>query len=187
MNKNIRLLVENLFNDSEKDLLNIDNNEEQTYDIQKSILHQYFPKTWLELREILQDRLVVHRDENADFNDIDVSNITYMGSYLLSGKGYGLFEGLDPHDIDISLWDVSRVTNMSNMFRGCKNFKGRGLDYWNVSNVGIMTMMFNNCESLDVDLSGWNVHKSVNVKLMFNGCRTLEEKNLIPDWSKAYK
>ena len=69
------------------------------------------PETTEELREIIEDRLA--DDPNADLNDIDVFNITDM-SYL--------FDGLDPHDIDVSQWDVANVQNMMGIFINCNNF-----------------------------------------------------------------
>ena len=69
------------------------------------------PKTREELRKILEKRL--KENENADLNDINVSEITDMSD---------LFKNLDPHAINISKWDMSNVTNTSFMFFFCKNF-----------------------------------------------------------------
>ena len=85
--------------------------------------YTYHPKTKGELQLILRERL--SKDNNANLNDIDVSDITDMSN---------LFEKLNPHNIDISEWDVSNVTNMINMFYNCQNFNC-DLSEWNVSNV----------------------------------------------------
>ena len=69
------------------------------------------PKDPDELKQILEERLA--KDKNANLNDIDVSKITNM-SYL--------FDELDPHNIDISKWDVSNVENFFGMFFVCYNF-----------------------------------------------------------------
>ena len=90
----------------------------------KRLYKQVQPQTWVELRELMEDRL--KKDKNADLNDIDVSNIKYME---------GLFVGLDPHNIKIDKWDVSKVTDMGGMFSYCRNFEGKGLENWDVSNV----------------------------------------------------
>ena len=126
--------------------------------------YNYYPKTKEELRKILEERLV--KDQNADLNDIDVSAITDMGSLK---NGIGLFEGLDPHNIDISEWDVSNVTNMKDMFYGCNNFNSN-LSEWDVSKVTDMRFMFHNCEKFNSDLSKWDVSSVTNMKEMFNRC-----------------
>ena len=150
------------------------------------------PKDKFELRDILKERLA--KDKNANLNDIDVSQITDMG-----WKGFrankGLFEDLDPHDIDISEWnvskctnmnsmfcscenfncdlsnwDVSNVTNMGIMFDGCENFTGKGLENWNVKNVVDMRVMFSGCTNFNCDLSNWDVSNVTNMEFMFYYC-----------------
>ncbi len=47
-----------------------------------------------------------------------------------------------PEDMQkISIWDVSRVTNMSKLFYGCESFD-KNINGWNVSNVTNMSFMF---------------------------------------------
>ena len=125
------------------------------------------PKNRNELRKILEERLT--KDKNADLNDIDVSQITDMGP---SGAyNVGLFEGLNPHDIDISKWNVSNVTNMQYMFYQCKNFTGTGLENWDVSNVTDMSYMFCYCNNFTgKGLENWNVSKVTNMYAMFSRC-----------------
>ena len=98
--------------------------------------YKYHPKTKEELRKILEKRLKI--DKNTNLNDIDVSNITDMG---VDDENIGLFDGLDPHNIDISEWNVSNVTNMKYMFFNCRNFNS-DLSNWDVSNVDDMGDMF---------------------------------------------
>ena len=161
------------------------------------------PKSFNELRDILEKRL--KEDKNADLNDIDVSKIINMG-----WKGFrankGLFEDLDPHDIDISEWNVSKCTNMNSMFCSCENFncdlsnwdvsnvedmnhmftccehfKGKGLENWNVENVTDMSGMFYNCVNFNANLSKWNVSNVEYMNSMFYGCKSLKNK---PTWRR---
>ena len=168
--------------------------------IGKSTKTQYtcHPKDKYELREILAERL--GNDKDANLNDIDVSKIKDMGIF----NSKGLFEGLDPHNIDISDWNVSKVENMNCMFYGCQNldcdlggwdvssvedmymmfahcktFKGDGLNYWKVSKVEDTHMMFYECENFNCDLSGWDVSNIKFTKKMFRGCNSLKN---IPSW-----
>ena len=118
----------------------------------KSNQYKYFPETKKELKAIIKQRIKDEGNE-ADLNDIDVSNITDMSE--LFEKTY--FNG------DISKWDVSNVKNMSYMFWGCKKFN-QDISGWNVSNVKDMSKMFWGCEAFNQDISNWNVS---NVKDMY--------------------
>ena len=77
-------------------------------------------KSFDELRKIIEDRynkLGPGTKENPiDFNDIDVSNID---SFYSSNIDTGIFEYTRFKYIDISDWNVSKVTNMVGMFDNC--------------------------------------------------------------------
>ena len=91
--------------------------------------YNYHPKSTTELRKILWD-LLEKRGENANLNDIDTSNITFMDS--LFSDSY--FNG------NISGWDVSNVEDMDFMFYN-SDFNGDISD-WDVSKVEHMRDMF---------------------------------------------
>ena len=69
----------------------------------------------------------------------------------------------------LNKWDVSNVTDMSAMFLRCDNFNFP-LDSWNVSNVTTMDDMFSICTEFNQPLESWNVSKVINMSFMFNGC-----------------
>jgi len=165
--------------------------------IGKNIIHKKIKvSTRDELRAILEERLA--EDKNADFNDLDVSEITDMGY-----DSCGLFEDLDPHNIKIDKWDVSNVKNMGYMFQFCENFNSdlskwdvskvqnmnemfyecnrfnSNLSKWDVSNVKDMGYMFYNCEKFNSDLSKWDVSNVKDMDSMFRGCNSLKNK---PSW-----
>ena len=132
--------------------------------IGKNIIHKKIKvSTRNELRKILEERL--SKDKNANFNDLDVSEIIDMG---LNGT-IGLFENLDPHNIKIDKWDVSNVKYMRCMFYRCSNFNA-DLSNWDVSNVEDMTSMFYSCKNFNSDLSNWNVSKVEYIDNMFYDC-----------------
>ena len=106
--------------------------------------YKYFPKDKYELYKILE-HLFEKRGKDANLNDIDVSKIVDMGEDNGGNLEYGLFYGFDPHNIDISRWDVSNVTDMKRLFYGCVNFNC-DLSLWDVSNVKDMNRMFMRCE-----------------------------------------
>ena len=65
-------------------------------------------------------------------------------------------------------WDVSNVTNMSEMFKNTVVFN-QPLNNWDVSNVTNMKSMFRLANSFDQDLSSWKLlrilrNKSTKIK-----------------------
>ena len=68
----------------------------------------------------------------------------------------------------IAEWDVSNVTNMSEMFRGVWGFNS-DLSKWDVSNVTNMSQMFEDATSFNCDLSEWDVSNVTTMSRMFEG------------------
>ena len=70
---------------------------------------------------------------------------------------------------NINDWDVSNVTNMKYMFEGCSRFN-QPLNRWNVSNVDNMMGMFRGCTDFNQQLDRWNVSNVDNMMGMFYSC-----------------
>ena len=81
-----------------------------------------------------------------------------------------MFNGCEKFNADLSKWDVSSVEDMNSMFNGCKKFNS-DLSNWNVSGVENMACMFSSCESFNADLSKWDVSNVVDMGAMFTGCK----------------
>ena len=79
---------------------------------------------------------------------------------------------------DINEWDVSNVTNMKSMFAGCIFFN-KPLYKWKVSKVTDMSDMFNSCRNFNQDISIWDVFNVKDMSRMFIFCDKLREK---PNW-----
>ena len=110
-------------------------------------------------------------------NDADLNDIDVSKITNMSN----LFDGLDPHNIKINEWDVSNVEYMMKMFYMCHNFNC-DLSKWDVSNVKDIYAMFRYCNKFDYDLSNWDVSKINDMRCMFDGCKSLKKK---PDWYKV--
>jgi surface protein len=74
----------------------------------------------------------------------------------------------------ISDWDVSSVTNMSELFREKKTFND-DISRWNVSNVTNMYMMFGDAFAFNQPIGDWNVSKVVDMSFMFFNARTFNQ------------
>ena len=159
----------------------------------KASAYNYFPKDKYELRKILEE-LIGERGKDADLNDIDVSQITDMecGDGMIDllsdddddDEDFSLFGGLDPHNIDISGWSVSKVENMTNMFRDCENFNC-DLGSWDVSKVRSMESMFQGCHEFNSDLSSWDVSNVEDMSGMFQGCDNLKSVGDLSIWDTS--
>jgi len=118
--------------------------------------YNYHPKDKHELKELIK-KLIKERGNDADLNDIDVSQITDM-SYVFMNSTF---------DGDISNWDVSNVEYMNHMFYNSK-FNG-DISNWNVSKVKDMSCMFS-WSNFDSDISNWDASKAKNIDGIFFNC-----------------
>ncbi len=141
--------------------------------------YNYHPKDFDELRSLLK-QLLEERGKNADLNDIDVSKVTEFYHPYTS-----IFDGLDPHNIDISQWNVSCIRDMTGLFYNCKNFNC-DLSQWKVNNVELMQSMFEGCEKFKGEgLENWTP-KCTLPELMLNIFKNSGVKKY-PSWYKECK
>lgn len=129
----------------------------------------------------------------VDLNYIDTSAVTKMNSLFDQED----FEG------DVSLWDVSGVTNMEYMFYKCEHFncdlskwepkslqdahgmfsycyefEGRGLENWEVPELKDAHDMFEECSNLDFDITKWKPVSLEQSQRMFIRCKKFKGKGL---------
>ena len=67
----------------------------------------------------------------------------------------------------ISLWDTSKVTNMSNMFFGAQKFN-EDIGGWDTSNVTDSNPMFVNTQNFNQDIGEWDTSNVTNMRAMFD-------------------
>ena len=84
------------------------------------------------------------------------------------------FDNSGLKQINVSNWDTSNITNMSNTFSHCELLTSIDVSKWNTSKVTNMEGMFVDCNLLaSVDVSKWNTSKVTDMASMFSGCGTL--------------
>jgi surface protein len=80
---------------------------------------------------------------------------------------------------DISRWDVSEVTNMWGMFWVAHAFN-EAVGDWDVSSVTSMRAMFWGAQSFNQPVGDWDASNVTNMECMFNGARAFNQP--VGDW-----
>lgn len=79
---------------------------------------------------------------------------------------------------NINQWDVSNVTDMTNMFNSATNFNAN-ISNWNTSNVVLMPRMFSNPASapgaFNQDISNWDTSKVRDMNAMFRRAKNFNQ------------
>ena len=77
-------------------------------------------------------------------------------------------------DIDLSKWDTSNISNLSNLFFNCTKLKQIDLHTWNTKSVSTCYWLFRGCSSLEfINIDGWNTCNVYDMDRMFGECPKL--------------
>ena len=81
--------------------------------------------------------------------------------------------------VDVSKWNTSKVTNMEGMFVDCNLLASVDVNKWNTSKVTDMASMFSRCGTLrSIDVSKWNTSNVTDISGMFFGCGSLHSVDI---------
>ena len=100
----------------------------------------------------------------------DVSNWNFSNVENTSHMFAGL-ESMNPY---LGNWDVRNLCDANNMFNGCFNFTGEGLENWKISSLVDASKMFYNCTKLKFDISKWDL-SSVSTKDILHNCNKMKK------------
>ena len=75
---------------------------------------------------------------------------------------------------EINTWDVSAITDMSDLFDSKTTFNS-DISNWNVSNVTDMTNMFQGATAFNSPINNWDVRKVTNISRMFNYASSFQQ------------
>lgn len=201
MIKEIKKLLESLFDDDDDELFNNDNIgmtndllEDDVKKIHEQLLKgiavsdddlelvcqdafKYKVKDFSELVHIIADikkQLYKDKVDAFNLNWLDISNVTMLDQLFNVGifnRQYIFW--------DVSDWDTSHVTSMVGTFNGCKDICD--LSKWDTSKVTSMVNMFYECSTFNGNISNWNVSKVTRFDSMFYGCSTFNQD--ISNWN----
>jgi surface protein len=97
-----------------------------------------------------------------------------------------LFFGAENFNKPLNSWNISNVTNMRRMFRSAISFN-QPLNLWNVSNVTNMSEMFDTATSFNQDLSSWTASNVTNASNVLESTKILRQYTKYPQFSNALK
>lgn len=200
MIKEIKKLLESLFDDDDAELFNDDNIgmtkdllEDDARKIREQLLKgivvsdddlelvcqdafKYKVKDFNELTHIIADikqQLYKDKVDAFNLNWLDISNVTKLDQLF----NVGTFNR--QHIFwDVSDWDTSHVTSMVGTFKECKDICD--LSKWDTSKVTSMVNMFYGCSTFNGNISNWNVSKVTKFDSMFFGCSSFNQD--ISNW-----
>lgn len=200
MIKEIKKLLESLFDDDDDELFNDDNIgmtkdllEDDARKIREQLLKgmvvsdddlelvcqdafKYKVKDFNELTHIIADikqQLYKDKVDAFNLNWLDISNVTKLDQLF----NVGTFNR--QHIFwDVSDWDTSHVTSMVGTFKECKDICD--LSKWDTSKVTSMVNMFYGCSTFNGNISNWNVSKVTKFDSMFFGCSSFNQD--ISNW-----
>ena len=119
----------------------------------------------------LQNVFEFHNELLTGVNDYEFNNETlriavnlWVGNRAEAITQYG----------DISLWNVSKVTNMIQLFSQRSDFN-ENISGWDVRNVTNMTWMFDGASAFNQPLQEWNVGKVTSMEWMFYGASAFNQ------------
>ena len=200
MIKEIKKLLESLFDDDDDELFNDDNIgmtndllEDDARKIREQLLKgivvsdddlelvcqdafKYKVKDFSELVHIIADikqQLYKDKVDAFNLNWLDISNVTMLDQLFninTFNRQYIFW--------DVSDWDTSHVTSMVGTFNGCKDICD--LSKWDTSKVTSMVNMFYECSTFNGNISNWDVSKVTRFDSMFYGCSSFNQD--ISNW-----
>lgn len=200
MIKEIKKLLESLFDDDDDELFKDDNIgmtkdllEDDARKIHEQLLKgivvsdddlelvcqdafKYKVKDFNELVHIIADiKKQLYRDKVDAFNLnwLDISNVTMLDQLFNVGTFSSQYIFWDVSD-----WDTSHVTSMTGTFNGCKDICD--LSKWDTSKVTSMVNMFYDCTTFNCNISNWDVSKVTRFDSMFYGCSSFNQD--ISNW-----
>jgi len=116
------------------------------------------------------NRDVFKRCDNLLWSATDAPNIT-------STDLVGMFEGCEVLNGSgsFSTWDLSLCTNLTNMFFGCFDFLGNGIENWDVGSCSNFTQMFFAAHEIAAPIGVWDMSSATNIGGMFRSSNNFNQ------------
>ena len=197
LNKNVKLIGLNNFNEENAELFINDEKELFTKDYifnKKGIYTIKYKFNSFNFTSLEKFFYECKNIEYINFNIFNTSNIEnskgmFYDCFNLKELDLNIFNTLNIKDmshmfsgchnlkkIDISSFETSKVLNMESMFYDCSNLEEINLTSFKTFNVKDMNYMFSRCQNLkEIDLSSFTTSNVININNMFSECYNLRE------------
>lgn len=119
----------------------------------------------------------------ANINGINLTGLSFPST--LYSFGY-FFSNAEGDLLDLSSWDISNITIMSNMFYGA-NIKKIDLTGWKTTNVTDMGTMFSSYSSgmTELIIPDWDMTNTTSYKNFFNSGSSYQKNLMLIDLSRS--
>ncbi len=115
--------------------------------------------------------------DNLRYDCVLYANVDKI--YANENASYMFYRFNALEELDLSMLDISKTTNMKDFFSLCYSLKSIDVSNFNTSNVINMEGMFEGCHSLTkLDLTNFDTTKVTNMKNMFDNCFLLTELDI---------
>lgn len=124
-----------------------------------------------------------------DVSSFNTSNVTSMKGMFAATTGTSEVDVMKLKKLDLSHFDVSKVTDFTAMFYRCEYLEELNITGWKTTSATTFDNLFNRCSSLkSVDVSGFDTTNVTDMNEMFSDCYELESLDLRHfDTSKVIK
>jgi surface protein len=105
---------------------------------------------------------------------LKILSISNFGNIIFGDSLLGIFSGCTNLDLSsvLDTPDLSTMTRVDNMFKGCGFSSINNLENWDVSNIVEFESMFRDCGRFNQDISSWNLASATSLVRMFLGAIT---------------
>ena len=160
-----------------KDIIKVINDNKNEKNKLNELSIKYLVKDNEKKIKIFDKSFVINNEKNCKLiiseNEIELSDYIDINKFNLKNN-----------ILEIKLKETKKITNMSNMFYGCKSLLSiSDFDKWDISNINDISNMFYCCSSLKdfPDISKWDTSKIYNISNLFYQCSHIK---YLPDISK---
>ena len=104
-----------------------------------------------------------------------ITGLEYLNMSKVTNMSYMFRDCSSLTNLDVSGFKTDKVTIMNSMFEGCSSLTNLDVSGFKTDNVNDMSSMFYGCSSLtNLDVSGFNTENVNSMGSMFQGCSNLK-------------
>lgn len=127
-------------------------------------------RSWGQVRSIAGTGQQFYGCANLNINARDVPNFT--GATWVDNMFRGCTSLTTPNSMNN--WDMKRLVNFNNMFKGASNFNAN-ISAWNTSSANLFVEVFGQCVAFNQNIGGWNTAGVTSMDSIFAGATSFNQ------------